>query len=195
MKFCASASVPKLNLSVLLLAAFCASCSSNVTLSTGRDDPPSLKADQPFPSAGSIEMQFDAGTYNIRPAGNDRIRVTFSGNSGNATAALAINGSRAMLSVKDTPHNNFKATVEVPGTADLMVRLAGGDLDMSAVVGNKDIDSKAGDVTVTAGSPNDYSTVDATVKIGDLDGGPFGSADGNLSHHLAWSPRQVHSSR
>jgi hypothetical protein len=132
-------------------------------------------------------MQLDGGAYTIRPAENDRIRVTFSVNSGDATAALAINGSHATLAVKDTPHNNFKASVEVPGTADLVVRLAGGDLDMAAVVGNKDIDSKAGDVRITAGPPNDYSTVDATVKVGDLHGGPFGSADGNLSHHLAWS--------
>jgi hypothetical protein len=58
---------------------------------------------------------------------------------------------------------------------------------MAGVAGNKDINSKAGDVTITAGSPNDYSTLDATVKIGDLDGGPFGSADGNLSQ----SPRMV----
>ena len=75
----------------------------------------------------------------------------------------------------------------MPGTADLVARLAGGDLDIAAVVGNKDIDLKAGDVTISAGPPNDYSIVDATVKVGDLDGGPFGSADGNLSHHLAWS--------
>jgi hypothetical protein len=187
MKSRASASTPKLSTFVLLLAAFCGSCSSNVTLSAGRDDAPSLKVDQPFPSAGSIEMQLDVGSYNIRSAANDRIRVTFSGNIGNATAALATNGSHAMLVVKDTPHNNFKATVEVPRTADLVVRHAGGDLDMAAIAGNKDIDSKAGDLTITAGSPNDYSTLDATVKIGDLDGGPFGSADGDLSHHLAWS--------
>ena len=164
MKFHVSASAPKLTTSVLLLTVFCASCSSKITLSTGHDDPPSLKADQPFPSAGSIEMQLDGGTYTIHPAENDRIRVTFSGNSGDATAALAINGSHATLAVKDTPHNNFKATVEVPGTADLVVRLAGGDLDMAAVVGNKDIDSKAGNITITAGSLIDDSTLDATVK-------------------------------
>ena len=65
MKSRASASTPKLSTSVLLLAAFCGSCSSNITLSSGRDDPPSLKGDQPFPSAGSTEMQLDVGTYNI----------------------------------------------------------------------------------------------------------------------------------
>jgi hypothetical protein len=45
MKFCASPSALKLPTAPLLLAAFCASCSSNITLSTGPDYPPSLKAD------------------------------------------------------------------------------------------------------------------------------------------------------
>jgi len=171
-------------LPAVLFAFFCASCSS---ISSGPGNPPVVKADQPFPSAGSIEMQLDSGDFHIRPADGDRIRVTFSGNTANAAAALAINGAHATLAVNHTPHNNFNATIEVPKTADLVIHFTAGDLDLAPITGNKDIDSKAGDLTIAAGSPNDYASVDATVKVGDLSGGPFGAATGEISHHLAWS--------
>jgi hypothetical protein len=153
----------------------------------GPNNPPVLKAEKPFASAGSIEMELDGGNYQVRSAAGDSIRVTFSGNTGNATADLSTNGTHATLAVRDTPHNNFTATIEVPKTSDVVLRLAGGNLEMAAITGNKDIDSKAGNVEITAGSANDYASVDATVKVGNLSGGPFGEPDGSLSHHLAWS--------
>ena len=166
---------------ILLAAAFCASCSS-----TGVNNPAAVKVEKPFAAAGNIEIQLDGGNYEVRPAAGDTIRVTFSGNSGNAIADLSTAGTRATLAIKNTPHNNFKATIEVPKASDLVLRLSGGDLDVGAITGNKDIDSGAGDVGIAA-NPGDYASVDATVKVGDLDGGTFGSADGSLSHHLAWS--------
>ena len=169
---------------ILLAGAFCASC---FNVSVGPNNPPVLKAEKPFASGGSIEMDLDGGNYQIRPASSDTIRVTFSGNTGNATAGLDTNGTHATLTVRDTPHNNFTATLEVPKTSDVVIRLAAGNLEVSALTGNKDIDSKAGNVEIAAGSANDYASVDATVKVGNLSGGSFGEPDGTLSHHLAWS--------
>ena len=166
------------------IAAFCASC---VNISSGPNNPPVVKADQAFAPAGSIEMQLDGGNYQIRPADDNHIRVTFSGNTGNATASLTADGPHATLAVKNTPHGNFTATIEVPKTSDLVVRLAAGNLEMGAISGSKDVESQAGNVEITAGSSADYASVDATVKVGNLGGGPFGEPDGTLSHHLAWS--------
>ena len=148
---------------------------------------PVMKVDKPFAAAGSIEMQLDGGDYIIRASPDDRIRVSFAGNTGNATADLGTSGAHANLAIRDTPHSNFRATVEVPATADLTVHLTGGNLEVAAITGNKDIDSKAGNVVIAIPNSNDYATVDAAVKVGNLDAGPFGDSGSGLSPHLKWS--------
>jgi hypothetical protein len=174
----------KLNF-ILLAAIALASCSSRLEQATVTATV--VKADKPFAAAGSIEMQLDGGDYVIRASPDERIRVSFAGDTGNAAADLATNGTHANLAIKDTPHSNFRATVEVPATADLTVHLSGGNLEVAAITGNKDIDSKAGNVGITIPNSNDYGSVDATVKVGNLTAGPFGDSTSGLSPHLKWS--------
>ena len=175
--------VMKSKANLLFLAAIAlASCSS-----LRPDQPPVMKADKPFAAAGSIEMQLDGGDYVIRASPDEHIRVSFAGNTGNAAADLATGGTHATLAIKDTPHTNFRATVEVPATADVTVHLSGGNLEVGAITGNKDIDSKAGNVTISIPNPKDYGTVDADVKVGNLSAGPFGDSGSGLSPHLKWT--------
>jgi hypothetical protein len=166
---------------VLLAAIALASCSSRP------DQPPVMKADKPFAAGGGIELQLDGGDYVIRASPDEHIRVSFAGNTGNAVTDLTTSGTHATLAIKDTPHSNFRATVEVPATEDVTVHLSGGNLEIGAITGNKDIDSKAGNVTISIPNSKDYGTVDATVKVGNLEAGPFGNSDSGLSPHLKWS--------
>ena len=166
---------------VLLAAIALASCSSRP------DQPPVMRADKPFAAGGGIELQLDGGDYVIRPSPDEHVRVSFAGNTGNAVADLTTSSTHATLAIKDTPHSDFRATVEVPATADVTVQLGGGNLEIGAITGNKDIDSKAGNVTISIPNSKDYGTVDATVKVGNLDAGPFGNTGSGLSPHLKWS--------
>jgi hypothetical protein len=166
---------------VLLAAIAVASCSSQP------EQPPVMKVDKPFAAAGSIEMQLDSGDYTISAGSDEHIRVSFAGNIGNAAADLGTNGTHANLAIRDTPHNNFRATVEVPATADLTVHLTAGNLEVAAIKGNKDIDSKAGNVGISIPNSTDYRTVDAAVKVGNLSAGPFGDSGPGLSPQLKWS--------
>jgi hypothetical protein len=166
---------------ILLAAIALASCSS------GPQEAPVVKVDKPFATAGGIEMQLDGGDYIIRASPDERIRVSFAGSTGNATADLGVTGTHANLTIRDTPHNNFRATVEVPATTDLTVHLTGGNLEVTEITGSKDIDSKAGNVEITIPNPNDYGTVDAAVTAGNLNAGPFGDSSSGLSPHLKWS--------
>ena len=79
-----------------------------------------------FVSAGRIELQLGAGSYTIRPASDTHIRVTIGSDSGRARVALTANATRATVAVTETPSSNFQATIEVPKTSDLIVRLSGG---------------------------------------------------------------------
>ena len=140
-----------------------------------------------FASGGRIEMQLDGGNYEVRPAADDRIRVTSTGNTGSAKVELNTNGTRADVKVKNTPHNNFQATIEVPKAADLVIRLSGGNLTMATIAGNKDVESYAGNVTIAVGDPSAYSSIDASVKAGDIDAGVFGGSKSGLFQKFTWS--------
>ena len=174
------------NLAAAILTALalssCSSAPEQASVSA-----PVTKADKPFAAAGSIEMQLEGGDYTIRASPDEHIRVSFAGNTGNAAADLGIIGTHATLAVTNTPHNNFRATVEVPATADLTVHLTGGNLEVAAITGNKDIESKAGNVQIATPNPNDYASVNATITAGNLTAGPFGDSSSGLSPHLSWS--------
>ena len=172
------------SLIVLPAIALC-SCSSRHEQRT--DQPPVMKVDKPFAAAGTIDMQLDGGDYIVRAGHDEHIRVSFTGDPGNASAVLAANGAGANLSIKDTPHSDFRATIEVPARSDIAVHLTGGNLAIGAIAGSKEIDSKAGNVEISVSNAHDYATVDASVKIGDLNAGPFGDSASGLSPHLKWS--------
>ena len=145
--------------------------------------------EKPFVSGGTIEMRLEGGNYTVRPAADNQIRVTLSGNTGNAKVELTASGTRANVVVKDTPNNNFQVTIEVPKAADLVIRLSAGNLVLAAIAGNKDIQSTAGNTEIAVGDPNDYASVDASVKAGDIDAGVFGGSKSGLFAHFTWSGR------
>ena len=148
---------------------------------------PVVAAEKPFAAGGKIDIQLEGGGYQVQAAADDRIRVTLSGNIGNAKVELAADGTHADVKVKDTPNSNFHATIEVPKAADLVIRLSGGDLLMAPITGNKDVEAYGGDIKIGVGDPNDYSSVDASVKAGDINAGVFGGSKSGLLQRFTWS--------
>ena len=144
-------------------------------------------ADKPFASGGKVHIELDGGNYAVRPAADDHLRVTFTGNAGQARADLTINDLQAHVGIKETPSNGFQATIEVPKAADLVVRLSAGDLEIAAISGNKEIESTAGNVDIAVGDPNEYSSVDGSVKAGDIQAGVFGGSRSGLLQRFTWS--------
>jgi hypothetical protein len=67
------------------------------------------------------------------------------------------------------------------------VHLTGGNVAISGVAGNKDVDSYAGNVTITVPDPNEYASVDTSVKAGDLNARPFGVMKSGLLQSFKWS--------
>ena len=130
-------------------------------------------SEKPFVSGGRIEIHLSGGEYQIRAAADNRIRVTLTQNPGGAKVELGTTGSQATLNVSNTP-NNFAATIEVPKLTHLGVHLTGGNLTITGVSGDKDVDSYAGNVTIGVPDPNEYASVDTSVKAGDLNARPFG---------------------
>jgi len=142
---------------------------------------PAPATDKPFVDGGKIDFDLDGGAYEIKAASDSHIRVAVSGTTGNAKVDVGIEGNNATIKVKDTPHSNFRAIVEVPAKSDLVVRLTGGELTVDQIIGNKDVESYGGNVRVAVGDPSEYARVDAAVKAGEIKAQPFGGSKSGLS--------------
>src|SRR5689334_2641355 len=92
-----------------------------------------LVADKGFVAGGKVDIDLDGGGYEIRPAGDNHIRVAVSGAADAVKVDVAVDANQANVKIKNTPHNNFHAIVEVPSAADVVVRLTGGELKMGAI--------------------------------------------------------------
>ena len=73
----------------------------------------------------------------------------------------------------------------VPGfTTEMMNKLRAqiiaGDVEIKDIIGNKDIELSAGDLTIYAGDAADYSHVRASVNSGSIEASPFGESRGGL---------------
>ena len=175
----------------MLLAVACSGSESPQTQrgtdSQAQPQAPGKVTEKAFVSGGKIEMQLDGGSYTVRPAGGNAIRVTLSGNVGAAKVDVATEDTHANVSVKETPRSNFLATIEVPQTADLVIRLAAGNLTLDAVSGNKDVESNAGNVDIVTGDSKDYASVEASVQAGEIKAEAFGESQSGLFRKLSWS--------
>src|SRR4051812_15376602 len=144
----------------------------------------SNRAEQPFSNNGHIRMELGGGDYEIRPGAADKIVVTYNTERPEQMKDVEVKfvGGRDSTKLKvHGPHNNFKAVIEVPPVSDLHVRLLAGDLRLlEGVQGNKDVESHAGDLTINVGNAQDYGSVDASVRAGDLNAPAFRVSKGGL---------------
>jgi hypothetical protein len=184
------------NIALLLAAACCASGCGQPQNKNGESISTEIRwTEKPFVSGGRIEMQLAGGEYDIRPAAGTTIRIGLGGNIGGAKAELAATGASADLRITDTPHSNFTGTIEVPSASDLVVRLSAGNLTIGAITGNKDVESTAGNLTIVVGDSSEYSSVDASVKAGDIDAAAFGGSKSGLFQNFKWSGQGKHTLR
>jgi hypothetical protein len=157
--------------------------------------PAKTVADKPFASGGAVEIQLDGGDYTIRAAADDRIRVAFAEDSGSAAADLVADGPRARIEVKNTPHKNFSATIELPKSANVTIHLSAGNLNFAGIEGDKDISSVAGNVEIAIGDPADYSTAEGSVKAGDIEADILGKSASGINPHFTWQGSGKHTLR
>jgi hypothetical protein len=88
--------------------------------------------------------------------------------------------SSAELRISGGPRNDVRIIVEVPRATGLFVRMPFGQLEITDVTGDKDVQLHAGELILGVGNPGDYSHVEASVNSGGLEALPFGEDHGGL---------------
>ncbi len=132
---------------------------------------------QEFVSGGTIRLHLEAGGYTITPDDSENIVVTCRANSDEqlkrVKVAIERAGSSADVDISETPHNNFQATIEVPRSSNLWVRLSAGEVVVEDVEGDKDVRVVAGRIQIDVPHPELYGHRDASVMTGSIDGSAF----------------------
>jgi hypothetical protein len=152
--------------------------------------------DKPFARGGSIRMQLAAGDYRIAGSSDEKIRVEWRADradqASNLKASAEIRGTTAVI-VTSGFKNGIHFTIGVPARSDIDIDLSAGDLEVRGIEGNKKVESWAGDVTIDVGQPDQYRSVDASVRAGDLNARPFNVSKGGLLRSFSWKGKGAYS--
>jgi len=152
----------------------------------------SVHSEKSFQNGGRVQMHLSGGDYEVRAGSSDKIVVTASADdeSKKVKADIIVNDDVAKIRTAG-PHSNFHVVIEVPPETHLYIRLSAGDMRVKGISGNKDIETHAGDLDIDAGDPNSYGQVDVSVKVGDLNPGPFDASKGASRSGFFRSLRQT----
>jgi hypothetical protein len=139
---------------------------------------------QAFASGGMIRLHLEAGGYTIKASSSDNIVVTYPpnphGESSTVKVEIKATAARADIYVRNTPHNNFNATIEVPRHSNLWARLSAGELTVEDLEGDKDIELWAGQINIDIPHPDAYGHRDVSVLAGSVEASAFNVSKGGL---------------
>jgi hypothetical protein len=124
--------------------------------------------------AGSqMRMRFESGDITIAGSNRPMLRVTCESSYDRKAKSVSIVYEAGELRISGAPMGRIRFKIEVPRNTNLFIRSRHGDITISGVTGDKDIELRSGDVTIDTGNPADYKHADASVWAGNLEATPF----------------------
>lgn len=130
-----------------------------------------------YPSGSQLSLHLRSGDFRVVGKDGEKISVRVDAKDSEKAREVRVTLDRSEhsgeLHVSGGPRNDIQIIVEVPKDTGLYVRMPAGQLEISDVKGDKDVQIHAGELIVHVGSPGDYSHVDASVVTGGLEAPPF----------------------
>lgn len=144
--------------------------------------------DQPFhvdsPSGSQLSIHVRSGDVRVVGRDDNKVSVRLDARDEDKAREVKVRFERfdnsAELRISGGPKNHVQIIIEVPRATGLFVRMPAGQLEISDVTGDKDVQLHAGELILGVGNPADYSRVDASVTSGGLEAPPFGEDHGGL---------------
>lgn len=137
-----------------------------------------------YPSGSQMSLHLRSGDVRVVGKEHNQISVRVEARDMERAREVKVYFERfensAELRVWGGPKNDLQIIVEVPKNTGLFVRMPAGQLEISDVTGDKDVQLHAGDLILHVGDPADYSHVDASVTTGGLEAPPFHEDHGGL---------------
>lgn len=132
---------------------------------------------------GQIRMDLCPSSVHLVGGDDEFVRVSYNSSlrkNDDVRIRIQVDGEKAGIRVTGCPHNNFELTVEVPKSSNLYARMFAGQMQVSGISGDKDVELHAGQLTMELGKPEEYAHVDASVLSGDIEASAFNISKGGL---------------
>jgi len=163
---------------------------ANILLFTvnAQERPARGTVDYAFTSGGLVTLKLSSGDYVVRPGRSDRIVVRWSSNKiddMDRYVDVHVYGRNAQVRT-DGPTKDGHFIIEIPPRSDIRLNIRAGDVKVTGIEGNKDIQMTAGDLDIDV-EPDRYSRVEASVTFGDLTASPLGISKGGIARSFKWT--------
>lgn len=172
---------------ITLLVVFCLSATILFAQDSKIEESGKSPVEAQFVSGGRIRMELCSSGIEVVGREEAKLRVSYHPERNDVRVRMQISGDRANLSVTDCPRNNFRATIEVPKSSALYIRMFAGELNVRDVTGDKDVVLHFGQLTMDVGKPEAVARVDASVNSGELDASAFNISKGGLFRSFSQS--------
>jgi hypothetical protein len=141
-----------------------------------------------FPSGARLRMYLRSGEFHIDGTDQEKIVIHVDGRNAwradDMRVRLDRSSDSADLTISGGPKNELNVEIEIPRKTGLFVRMPAGSLELHRIVGDKDAELHAGELTIDMGDPSEYSRVDASVLSGGIEAGALGESHGGLFRSL-----------
>ena len=126
-----------------------------------------------------LTMHLRAGDVEIAGTPKPGLRVTCRGDDAGDAGNIKISFAASDLRTYGGPDRDIHFRIEVPDKTNLVVRLTAGNMTVTGITGDKDIELRAGNLTIGVTHPEEYRVADGSVLAGNLNATAFGiSKDG-----------------
>ena len=141
-----------------------------------------------FSSGATLRLHLREGDFHVVGSDSEKISVRVEGKNAEQAKQIKIRLKRweggVDLELLHVPKKELQVTIELPRSTNLYARMRAGELSVEGLVGDKDIELTAGDLTIQVGNPEDYAHVDLSVRFGDVSGTLFGAPKGSLGNSV-----------
>lgn len=155
-----------------------------VAAGAGTDPSREAQVQEKFAPEGYIRLHLSPGGYTITAGDSNAIQITYKAPNPDQLKQVRVqihaSASSADVSISNTPHNNFQATIEVPRHTDLRVRMFAGEVVIEGVEGDKDVEVDAGRIEIKIPHPEEYGKRHASVRAGSIEASAFDVSTGGL---------------
>ena len=138
----------------------------------------------------TVRLHLKDGDYRIVGVDSDDITIRTEGKNVDQAkhmkVRLARSGDLLDITLLNVPKKEVQVTIAIPKDTNLFAKMRGGDLSVDGLVGDKDLELLAGDLSIGVSNPEEYGSVDLSVRFGDVSGAQFGSPKGAVGNSLRW---------
>lgn len=141
------------------------------------------------PSNTPLKLHVRSGEILILGSDDNKITVDLAGKNvdkiQDVKGRLSVTNNAAELHLTGGPKNELQIIIHVPKNSDLTARVFAGDISVQDVIGNKDFELHAGQLTISVDKPEEYGHVDMSVNAGQVDAEVFGDSKGGLFRSIS----------